>query len=194
MLEVISIHINKTAGKTFKHILSRNYEQNLFCVNTDNSGKWHRSLSCKTGELTKMIPSHAKALHGHFCAKDIIGIANNTPIIAWLRNPIDRVVSNYFHDTNNKYTILDMDEYVSQECNINKISKMLDGLSLEKLIIGFQENFSEDVKRIGKIFGWTYLETPMINVGVKDSVPNEILRLIESLNNEDIKLYNSIKN
>jgi len=192
MLEVISIHINKTAGKSFRCVLENNYAQNLFCINTDDSGKQHRSLSCRPDELANLIPSSARALHGHFFARDIISIADNLPIVAWIRNPVDRVVSNYFHDWNNRYTNLFIKEYILQECNINRMSKMLYGICLDKLTIGLQENFSADVIRIGKIFGWKHLSAPMINVGTKHDVSKDMLGLIEDVNHKDIELYNDL--
>ena len=191
MLELISIHINKTAGKSFRNILAQNYGRDLFCVNVDNSEKQHRSLSCKSFELVGLIPSTARALHGHFPAKDIVDIANGVPVIAWFRSPVERVISNYFHDLNNGYTKLNITDYVLQDSNINKISRMLDGISLNNLVIGFQETFNQDVKRIGKMFGWNNLSAPMINVGKKNSVSSNTRELIENLNREDIGLYNA---
>lgn len=191
MLELISIHINKTAGKSFRQILSNNYGQSLFCINTDDSDKQHRSLSCRPDELAGMIPSTAKALHGHFTARDISNFVGDTPIIVWLRNPVDRVISNYFHDWNNNYTDLNIEEYVLQ--NTNKISKMLDGVRFKQLIVGFQENFDQDVIRIGRMFGWKHLTTHKLNVGIKSDVSADILRLIEICNREDIHLYTELK-
>lgn len=194
MLKIISIHINKTAGKAFRQLLYLNYGPKLLCMNVDNSNKFHRGPSCKANELESKIKNYTEVLHGHFTYKDISNlIDNNIKIIAWLREPVGRVLPNYFHDFKNSYTNLDIDDYIELEINKNKMIKMLDGINFDQCIFGLQEEFDYHTSIMADMFNWRFKKVPIINAGEQRPVSIKTIKRIEELNYLDIILYEKIK-
>jgi hypothetical protein len=90
MVKFISIHIQKTGGRSFRDTLSGVYGKNGVLV--VNHGKKH--LFSKD-DLTPEV----KVIHGHLNYFEIVqkfNLDNNIPAIAWMRNPVERVISHYY--------------------------------------------------------------------------------------------------
>lgn len=109
-LELISIHIPKTAGTSFQKVLEAHYPGMAlmrldFEYTPSHLGMPILRAKNKTdqGELDQLvrsgeIPAHVKAIHGHFTFPDIQKFLNNIQtvrLVTWLRQPVERVISNY---------------------------------------------------------------------------------------------------
>lgn len=91
-LEMISIHIPKTAGTSFYAILQDIYgKSHSIEVKREqaraNAGKFQRFLQ----------PEH-RVLHGHFHFEEIQNLYDpeRVKLVSWLREPVSRVISNYY--------------------------------------------------------------------------------------------------
>ena len=190
MLELISIHINKTAGTSFEQILRNNYEF-VFRINTHDGNKIRRGRSCDGANLINEIPANANVIHGHFKAREISAFIGLVPIITWVRNPVDRVISNYFYTQ--KQTQQSILEYTHDKHNQNKMSTILNGLDIKDFFfIGVQEYFCADLNKICSMLGWKNNAIQKLNSINYDEVSADIKKQIGEINKYDIDLYNKI--
>lgn len=215
MVELISIHIAKTAGRSFFEILKNEYGNKLdprtkrtdFFPEKDYSNK-----------LIDRIPEGISVLHGHLHYKHVKEIHQrfDPKVIAWLREPVDRIISNYYYmigrvneigESHPQYrkrnhTLI---EY-AHDSIANKMSKCLDGISLDKLyFFGMQESFDEDVLHLSQMLKWKK-EIPAMHINTGDSfdvyetaptkkseITQAMRNEIAALNEKDILLYEQAK-
>lgn len=207
-LELISLHIPKTAGTSFRNILKEVYgEKGVVRFDINNKRVVRLNQEVYTN---KNLPA-AKVIHGHFAYKDIkslFDIPTDIQKITWLRNPVERVISNYFYLESRLKTLLNEEqnnlnilskmqrsllEYASDDINRNRQSGFLSGISLEEFdFVGIQEDFENDLVEISKVLNWEKLpnvlhqnKTPL----KKNTVDFETKKEIERLNQDDMELY-----
>jgi len=210
MLELISIHIAKTAGRSFYEILRNEYGDAL-----DPRFKRRHYFPDRenTAGLIHRIPDHIRVMHGHLLYTDIreIHLALKPKIITWMRDPVERVISNYYflmkqlredprHPQARKidYTLL---EY-ARDSRKNKMSLYLEGTGPEALFfIGFLDSFRQDLEELARMLGWKN-SLPEIhlnksgNAGDEESYPTRRSEItgamreeIRALNQQDVTLF-----
>lgn len=207
-IELISIHIPKTAGTSFRNILKRVYGEESV-VRFDILNEPTR-IMLENKQLNRpKLARNIKVLHGHFNYKDLVHyveIKKNVPIITWLRDPVERVISNYFYlakrlkeelqEEEKGLNILakmqkSLIEYARLEMNRNRMSKFLEGISLDQMkFVGIQEYFNEDLDYFAQLFDIDDIKSLEQNVtGEKHKVSDEILQDISEYNELDMQLY-----
>ena len=205
-LELISIHIPKTAGTSFRNILKDVYgDQNVVRLDIPNNVE----LNKKKFEGRSLDPE-IKVIHGHFSYKrltEAFEIPEDIPVITWLRDPATRVISNYYYldmilrkelDEERKglNILLKMEksllEYASTKVNRNRIWKFMKGIAIEDLFfVGLTEHYEEDLEYLGKKLGWKRHRVFKHNpTAKKPEVDQETIDRIKELNSEDYKIYN----
>lgn len=85
---IISVHIPKCAGTTFHHVLRAVYGQQLWL----NYG----SAFSRAQARPDLVPASTKCIHGHFLADTFLEVLPDATLITWVRDPVERVVSNYY--------------------------------------------------------------------------------------------------
>ena len=206
-LELISIHIPKTAGTSFRNTLKKTYgEQEV--ARLDITKKGRISLNQKRFR-DKTLPANVRVIHGHFSAamfRDNFTVDSDIPYITWLRNPVDRVASNFYYLEKRLKEILDergsnlnilskmqknLLEYASSPINQNRITKFLDGIELSQfLFVGIQEHYSEDLKQLSILLEWDKVEEYKHNItGTDYGLSKKDIDFISSCNKNDILLY-----
>ena len=206
--EIISLHIPKTAGTSFRNILKSVYGDDQvvrFDINEKGIIRMNESIYNKSS-----LP-YVRVIHGHFVYKDLIKIftlPENHKLITWVRDPVKRVISNFYYlesrlkelldEENNNLNIISklqktLIEYSRAEINRNRQSKFLNGCHLEKFdFVGIHEFFEEEVIRLSKVLNWKnvpeilYHNKTQVNRPV---ITKEILDEIYALNMEDVRLY-----
>ncbi|OAV44832.1 sulfotransferase family 2 domain-containing protein [Lewinella sp. 4G2] len=208
-LELISLHIPKTAGTSFRHILKSKYgEQEVIRLDIPAGKRRVRINEKRYRETT--IPSGTRVVHGHFYLPELYAKFPETkdlPVITWLRDPVERVISNYFYLQKILRQLLDEEgkgvnllskmqrsliEYARAEVNQNRQSKFLAGKDLEDFaFVAIQEYYGEELVELSKVLGWSGVEEKKVNVTGKDrpEVSIEIREEIARLNAADVALY-----
>lgn len=208
MLEIIHIHIPKTAGTSLLNVLQKKYSPNE--IRMIKRKELTGNLIERESVIIKhLISKEHKILHGHLHYKEIdfvLKMNKEVKIITFIRNPIDRVISNYLFF---KQRIIEgkinkselsrknetLMEYARLEESQNRQSKFLDGLDLEKIyFLGIMENFSEDIKTLCKGLDIYLREIPKLNKNKHFEtgdlkVTEAEVQEIKSLNQKDLLLY-----
>lgn len=203
MLQLIAIHIPKTAGKSFVEILRKVYgEDNVFWSGRADIEK---DLLRFARSGVEEMPS---VISGHFTFRQVEEIhrqARNVPIVTWLRDPVARAVSNYFYFIMRIQTGCNpsqahrwnenMLQWGSRQDTRNRMSKFLKGTSLKDLFFfGLMEHFDEDLLELARRLGWPPVEPVHVNSNNSfrekfTAVQPETLELIKKWNSMDVALY-----
>lgn len=155
---VISVHIPKCAGTSFRHILQGLYEERLWL----NYG----TAFIRSQAAVEQIPRGTECIHGHFFADTFDDIFPDRQLITWLRHPVERVVSNYHHFLRSPdlrddccRTLLDqkltLREFAELDWMRNMAARYLNGVPLDDFaFVGVAERFLESLHLFGRIVGW----------------------------------------
>jgi len=210
-VELVSIHIPKTAGTSFIHSLKKQYGNQKVARLDINKNRININKILLDKAYVYKSPS---VIHGHFTLELLqnhINIPVNIPIITWLRDPVERVISNYYY----LYKRLDEElneekkglnilskmrrsllEYAHDEKNQNRMSKFLEGVEIEEFFfIGIVENYNQDIKILGQKLNWSNLEIVQHNKtgkSYKSKVDEKTKEIIRSLNQKDQTLYDQV--
>lgn len=223
-LELISIHIPKTAGTSFHKILEAQYPGKAllrldfeYVRDQDETDILRAKNKTEQRVLDGLvnageIPDHVKAIHGHFTRQDIyqlLGNIQDVRMVTWLREPIDRVISNYnylnelleseIQDRPQAQRLVkrlkrSIYEFASLPANANKYQIYLGGQSLDFFdFVGLTDVFDEDIQRLADIMGWQTPEVYHVNKTPRKShgFTAEEQTSLESLYSHDIRIYQS---
>lgn len=216
MIDIISVHIPKTGGSSLFRILKQVYSRDyVYRMNTINLFGQARENVVTAEE----IPSHTMVIHGHLKIsqlKDIIR-RDEPKIITWLRDPVERVISNYYHSMQRirlgkaderKLGTIDysLTEYAEIEENRNKASFQLETYKLDELFfVGLYEYMDEDFELLKDKLLWSdHLMMPHAKNGSRfktenncktqiEDITDDMRHHIAALNASDIELYNEAK-
>lgn len=216
-VEIISIHVPKTAGSFFNYVLGQVYGNYLF---HDYQKQIHPSLfhvikaipQANYEFINNLLTTNIKAIHGHFSIAKYEGYFPNAKRIVWLRNPIERIISTYYFilseprtwaDPMSKFIAelhLDIYDFVELPAIQNQIYNYYcrgQGLS-EFDFVGIYEYLDEDIIELKHLMKWSDFTSPRVN---ENKYPNyqehlstlmndhKLIEKISLLNKEDMHLY-----
>jgi hypothetical protein len=208
MIELLSIHIPKTGGTSFYRILQQAYGESAVSISFKRRD--YEAAIKNHGNLPAAIPDELKVLHGHLTYRELKSLhkQSKAKVICWLRDPVERVVSNYqffIHRLQNpeinprvyelnKHRINEsLMTYAKYKENRNVMYQHLKGIPLEDMaFVGFLDHFEEGLDRLANLMNWTDIEIPHLNKRQAKKEyplsPKEHQQLLR-LNRKDIKLY-----
>jgi hypothetical protein len=211
-LELVSIHIPKTAGTSFRHTLCKIYgKKHVLRLDIKENGDVF--FNEKRQEKHE-IPPHIKVIHGHFSYRNLITtfpIVKGIKVITWFREPGERVISNYHYLSSIWKQVLQekphlemammnlhrsLLEYAADENNQNKISRFLDGIKLEDLFfIGLVSQYEKDMDLLAEQLNWKAYHSFNFNkTENKKRVKYDVtLDRIKQLNKADYEVYELAK-
>jgi len=207
-IELVSIHIPKTAGTSFRNVLKAVYGKKSVVRFDIRSGGKKIELEQKQLKGSK-LPDNIKVIHGHFRYRDLVElleIDESIPVVTWMRDPVDRVISNYYYlaeilakelqEEKKGLNILakmqrSLIEYARNEISRNRMHKFLDGMLVDKFkFVGIQEHYEDDLADLMQALGVESFPDYHVNVTArKYDVSQETLDEIRSLNALDMELY-----
>jgi len=157
---IISIHIPKTAGTALAGVLDYAVERKIIYDYDDVVPNDRQAVLG-----FKEFLSRFAVIHGHFHYNKYAGVFDNARFVTCLRNPIDRVVSNYFHLMRSK----DMRKFAYRKVVENNLdlvgfsalpnmaraqSIFLKGSSVDDFdMIGLTEEMDTTVRLLRKVLG-----------------------------------------
>jgi hypothetical protein len=198
MDKVISIHIPKTAGTSFRKVLEKQYgKRKVF--------PYYMHLNKQ-----KAIPARTQVIHGHITVKNYKELIHENPewanakIIVWIREPSERLASNYFYlkevllgqVSNRKLgerMVMSFEQYINSEKEANRMSKFFNKEMLSNknlLFIGETEHFHRDLKKLSALMGWEPIKIPHSNkTNEKDREWTNLIPTIKANNTLDYEIY-----
>jgi SAM-dependent methyltransferase len=205
VVELIAVHVPKTAGATFQFILNQVYGcEKIYYDYLDGS----RPRVYQPAE----IPSEFRVIHGHFPIAKYDGFFPDAKRIIWLRHPVHLLVSLYFYwlyspVENNNQTIvgklqtsrMGIDEFAEQPGVGNILYQHTCGKKLSEFyFVGLQEFFQEDLAELKIMLGWSNFCNSHENLNPNPKYhediqkvfanPKIIDKLVEN-NQQDLALY-----
>ena len=205
MVELIAVHVPKTAGITFQRILNQVYgTQHIYYDYLDSS--------IPRVYQPAEIPPEFRVIHGHFPIAKYDDFFPNAKRIIWLRHPVHLLVSLYFYWlhlplVNDNHTIvgkiqtgrMGIDEFVEQLEVRNVLYQNTCGKKLSDFyFVGLQEFFQEDLAELKIMLDWPNFQSsyenlnpsPKYHEDIQKAFANQkiIDKLVEN-NQKDLALY-----
>lgn len=219
---IIFIHIAKTGGTTLRGILDKQYGSNSLFMYA------HETFENLNSEdkLVNMLKNHinnAKSISGHFSfgmkyddidtpLLSLIDTPRNIVYISILRNPVERLFSQYHHYKRNNWIDFDItfEKFVKQNLYIQNYQTLcLSGTNIPNLdiakrnivkhfaLVGITDMYNESLFLMKKRFNWGDFEYHKLNQFIKkplrNIIPNELRKIINNNNKLDLKLYRFAK-
>ena len=213
---LIFVHIPKTAGTSFKGLLNKIYSQSETIV--IDSSDWYKDAkyaklsnrNCLPGAQQIKPSTQIKYIVGHFNADRFIDLYPDAMYITWVRDPIQRLFSNYnyylrggtyygqMNDQKRAYDLIDLDTYCTHRLNLNTMSQQINIPLSRFKFIGIVENYEEEIKRFKKVTGIDITEDgnhANVNPDKKNAkesykITEEQKQKLIALHDQDYKLYN----
>ncbi len=203
MVELISVHIPKTAGTAFRQVLLDLY--GVARVLDDYPPD-------RIYDPGTIINPKIAVIHGHFLPSKYRNLFPNAQRIVWLRNPIFRLISEYFfakniQDYNNIFHAqlleknLSILEFARIPAMRNFLTRHLAGTQLQEFdFVGIQEFYNQDLITLQKLMVWGEISPTIENSNcyqqyqqcLQEIISNDILiNQLAKLNKADFKLYES---
>jgi len=190
----IFVHIMKTAGTTLSEELNRIYKNEYFLDTTYKADRAIEGLF-KFQRSDSTYPKNKRylkssVLHGHFTVNKYKHLG--WPMITFLRDPIERVISNYSSNVVNAVIrggeSVPFDEFCKRTSNT--MTYMTDGDLNNFLFVGIVEHYAESLKRLGDLLGHKLNPNSRLNkTNKKVKMGKKQIKIIRSYNKNDIELY-----
>ncbi len=198
---VLSVHIPKTAGVSFRKILAQLYCEDFLLK--------YWQMTDAYGQVVATIPPHIRCIHGHYAADVLLPYYPDAQLITWIRDPVERVVSSYFHrlrepDWQHPVTRelheknLSLVEFASLELMRNEIARYFAGRAPEDFaFIGLVESFEACLARFFREFGFRPIDIPRENCNpgrhtLRYPIDASTRQKIAALNEQDFEIYRAV--
>ncbi len=208
-LKLISIHVPKSGGTSFGKSLSEIY------------GLKHVQTAYVDRALRQRLEVNvsARVLHGHINIKDYKNLLCdypafvNLPIVTWIRNPVERVISEYYYmrqileaqlkphehetPTLKNRMVRSIDEFALHHGSRNAFSRFIDLNDVKSgkyAFIGEVEDYSRDFQKMSTKFEWPASASPhyVNRTKIKPEIGDELRKKLVDLNQHDMELYDHI--
>ncbi len=205
MIELVFIHLPKTGGSTILKMLQAVYGEE--CVMHFERHDC-LELAANKKKISDVVLPQTRVIHGHFMYNEVKNIIkkDKPKVVTFLRNPVDRVISNYNWwqhalktnaEAPEKHRINEpIESYIGNAPSQNKMSRFLKGAKLKDFFfVGFLEFFDADIKTLATKLNWPDVvvmhEKNSANFAPKKQGADDALlrNKIEKYNRKDVKLY-----
>jgi len=158
--KLISIHVPKAAGSSFKKVLEHQYGGTLLPI-------YKNELNKKIWNNERIdISLKYRAIQGHFPAtQQLLESFPNAKLISWVRHPLNRIISYYYYWLKRpRHNNPNHDRFINEKPSLVEFSswEIMQGelhsyfqVPIENFdYIGVVENYEESFRRISEILRW----------------------------------------
>lgn len=211
---IISVHLPKTAGKSFEATLRAHFGDGLredygtFPMNTPVLTRSRRALDDSLAHAAADFAGVA-CIHGHFMPLRylLLSLTRELTFVTWLRHPVQRMISNYHYwqQTYDAATARPLHRRVVEEqwslerfCLGDEMrdmySQFLWGFPDDNFsFVGITEHYDEDLAYFARRFLGRPVTAERLNVGVAGghdyAIEPELNQRIEAFHARDMALY-----
>lgn len=205
-MSIFFIHVPKTAGTSFRKAAEFFYgSDGVICDYSPSSDETSQTVIDYIYESVNFFNFYSclercgvSFLCGHVNAGKYIHLFEARNTLTFLRDPVQRIVSEYYHFIRHNNYNGDLPSFYRKTQFINRQSKMLHGVPVEALgFVGLTERYEQGLDILNQAYG-TNIQSVSMNMGRKDKaaeyeLPEEQLNEIRSLNEDDLQLYDHAK-
>ncbi|MGO1118167.1 hypothetical protein ACTL6U_05665 [Rhodovibrionaceae bacterium A322] len=206
----LCIHVEKTAGTSFRSSVLDQFETvfDYGAISDSTSKRLAAFWQTNPKDLQYFRDRGIEAIYGHFPPEKYLALEPDLPVITWIRDPEERLVSDYnfrrrpndipdspidFDIQSGKLTFQD---YLQRPNFQNVISRYLSKVPQKNFaFIGNTEDYADDLALFGKIFNCLPLSRRPKNQNNNEKyLPTaEERALLTELNNQDFGLYKKLR-
>ncbi|MDP5293841.1 hypothetical protein Q9290_16345 [Oceanimonas sp. CHS3-5] len=213
-MKLISLHLPKTAGSSFRTTLEEVFGERLLCDYGDRSIskprlQRHKEVLASALDVAEQGLSNYDCVHGHFLPLKYLSLADSEPctFITWMRHPVERLISHY-HFWQQTYDpelaaphhkkVIEEKWSLEQFCLSkqfrNIYSQYLWGFPLENFaFVGITEHYNDDLSYLSEYFLKQRLNKHRMNVtagsSARQGLPPVIQLAVERFHAADMQLY-----
>lgn len=204
--DIVFVHIPKVAGTSLRIALEKSAEGHCILKDYGNSPETTPKLSSllkeqRLADFRKEFNRDNRGLivSGHFGAKRYWPFFHAESFVTFVRNPVDRVLSEYNHFVTHYGWTAPVEEFISAPRFRNVMTRALGGVDLKAFgFIGITEEFERNLDELRSFVG-ARLPLIKMNIGKYEGrgsevrSHNELRAMIGELNHEDIVLYERLR-
>lgn len=158
MAPLIFVHIPKTAGTSLRESVISEFGSHNVMVDYGESVSETSNHVVETiyknKDMYALLENQPKAIFGHVPARKYINLSRYENVITFVRDPIERVVSEYKHVVRHENYNGTLSEFANMPRNKNTMHQYLSGVPWLALgYIGVSTRFDESVEMINAKYG-----------------------------------------
>ena len=201
---LISVHIPKTGGNSFRSVLQAHFGDRMLLDYGDKP--MSKDTESRTRQATayrlkaQNLSDTYDCVHGHFLATKYAIPEQNNVFVVWFRNPVERVVSRYYYSQRTSEGRLpegmSLEEFCELEHYQNLYAKYLWNFDLKAFrFVGITENYDRSLKVFKRLFNISSDEfrignrNPDKKVALPYDISSELTDLICRTNHQDYEIY-----
>jgi len=214
---ILSLHIPKAAGNSFRELLQAGYGERMMRDYGDWAGfrvpEALERCRVRTIEMRSRRDELLKQydiIHGHFVTDKYLGLFPNEKFVGFFRDPYQQAVSHYcfllrnpqrehleekmFHEEK-----MTLDDYLRWDAFHDHQKQYLGSVSIEDFaMVGLSEEFYRSVHLFNSIFGSDLHGESFFNVnpdhqGADYKVDDEVRKAVDKYRGGDVELYRRAK-
>lgn len=201
---IIFMHIPKTAGTSFRTAARDFYKpRNIlrdYGKDSDLTSQEIKQFFYNNKDVAKLREAslNYKLITGHYPAARYNKIFTDAPVVTFLRDPVERVVSEYHHLCSSIGLKCSLRDFYLKKVYQNRQAQLLEGVPFSEMgFVGVTDLYEISLALFNKKYG-TKLEYLEMNKGKymvseKSSTPQEEIEEIKHLNKIDMELYQLAK-
>jgi hypothetical protein len=150
--------------------------------------------------LKKLVrEENIQIIGGHAPYRDMAWLIPPERTLVFFRDPVERVVSSHSMGVRRKGLTLGLMEWARHPNQMNKQSRLVAGLDLDKAFVGITEHYNESIERL--MARWPHLrlqpQTNNVNpdkpMGARYKIDPSVRAELERLNADDMELYERVR-